>query len=330
MRIIGRNQSRTRYGKALKDGAVAIVDERCVMFALAEERVVRRKQAGGFEAALRRAESQTGIQPAGSDWHAASSCCEPQIELRRDRYVVVNHHLSHASSAFFGSPFDRALVAVIDAGGNVLKNEMEDADWWKYPREQHSYFLGEGNSLSLLARECSDAYDMGLGEFYRAVTHFLGWNSSEYCGNVMALAALGEIDGQWPSAFSTETGTIRPRIRNEPLKPEDTIEAFLKANGIRIMRRRSGEPIGDQHKAVARWAQYEVEKAFFARLRALMEELSLFNLCIAGGFALNCSLTGKLWRETPVRRVFIPLSPGDTGQAIGNALFVRHAVWRAG
>ncbi len=329
MLILGCNEGSTRYGKRLKDGAVCLLDDSGVVFALAEERITREKQAPGHSAALARLQKFTGIRPEGIDLLAVSSCCEDARDsvdrLGRSELVRVPHHLSHACAAFFLSPFEEALVVVIDAGGSVLEPMATTTEWWRYAREQHSYYIGRGNSVACIGRDCSGPLQMGLGEFFRAVTHFLGWHSSQYCGNVMALSAFGQTDRAWPAAFEiSSNGDIVSRIRNSPLSPVETIRRFLHEHGVAIDPREPTAPIHDSHIQAAKWAQDEIERVLFSRLGFLMNSTGVFNLCIAGGLALNCTLAGRLWANTPAQRVFVPIAPGDAGQALGNALYCRH------
>jgi carbamoyltransferase len=334
MLVLGLNEQQTSYGKKLKDGAICLLNDRTVLFALAEERVVRTKRAGGHRGAMLHLESQLGIKRSDVDFLATSSCCEPMIFIQEhcgnSRIFRVDHHLSHACSAFFMSPFERALVAVVDAGGTVLAPMGAGLNWWEYPREQHTYYLGNGNSLALIARDCQEPLAMGVGEFYRAVTHFLGWKSSQYCGNTMSLSAYGHAGPEWPRAFVIAgDGNIVPQILNDPHHSELAIENFLAEHGIRTRQRCEGESLEDGYRNVAAWAQREIERVMFARLTYLMNESKTYDLCFAGGVALNCQLLGRLWDNTPVNRVFVPIAPNDTGQAIGNALFVRHIILKA-
>ena len=332
MLLLGVNEGHTTYGRTLRDGAVCLLDRFGIAFALSEERTPRTKRAGGHQSALHRLETQLGL--GRSDYHciATSSCCEPRlsdpVRLNGPKIYSVGHHASHASAAYFLSPFEKALVVIVDAGGNVLDPMTGGARWWQYPREQHSYYLGEDNSLTFLDADCTDACAMGMGELYRAVTYFLGWQSSAYCGNTMALSAFGSLRPEWPNAFlvSENDGRIVSRLVNEPNHPVQAVESFFRKHGIRIEPRQDDAPISDVHRDLAYWVQNEVQKALYTRLTYLMKKHRVYDVCVAGGLMLNCSLLGRLWEQTPVNRVFVPIAPNDMGQSLGNALFVRHCI----
>src|SRR5579871_3331918 len=145
MRLLGINKGLTCCGKMLRNGgAAAYLDGRVV--AISEERVTGRKYAPGYSQALSKLLKTERLRLDDFDSIAVSTCCETQqLGLRGHELEghgllrSVNHHLSHAALAFYSSGFDRALVVVIDGGGNVLSEDPGQdlyEDWWAYPREQ--------------------------------------------------------------------------------------------------------------------------------------------------------------------------------------------------
>jgi len=131
--------------------------------ALAEERVTGKKYAPGYSESLKALLRHQELSLGHFDRIGVSTCCERQeLALQaheladHPRVESVNHHLSHASLAFYSSGFERAIVAVVDGGGNVLASgddEVQADDWWAEPREQHSYYLAtRRHGLELVCR----------------------------------------------------------------------------------------------------------------------------------------------------------------------------------
>src|SRR6266536_2154653 len=195
MKVVGIAKGRTTFGKELRNGGSALLVDGVIACALGEERVTGVKHVAGYERSLNAVLASAGFKLDEIDCIAVSTCCEPTSHallghsLSGDpRLAAVDHHLSHAAFAFHASGFDRALVAVMDGGGNVLTEEP-DPQWWRQPREQHSYYLADRGVIRLIDRDLSEPFDVGFGELYRAFTYFLGWHSSRHASRLMTLAA---------------------------------------------------------------------------------------------------------------------------------------------
>lgn len=328
MRYLGLNKGWTCTGKMLRNGAVAAyLDGELV--ALAEERVTGEKYAPGYSAALAALLSQRDISLTDFDAIAVSTCCEPEplaLEahpLAGDpRLVSVNHHLSHASLAFYSSGFDRALVVVVDGGGNVLDGPGQSSggdDWWTRSREQHSYYAAtRQHGLELIGRDFEDPFDIGMGEMYRAFTYYLGWPSSTNSSKTMALAGHGRRTAISGDLFFFENDKLKAAVRNNPFHPIEMVTELA-----RVLDLDFGEPrppkgaILQIHKDVAAFVQSQCEQWLYRRLVKLRDEYGLENLCISGGFALNVVANGKLLQGFP-GGAYVPSAPGDDGQCLGN------------
>jgi carbamoyltransferase len=227
-----------------------------------------------------------------------------------DRLLFSEHHLSHAASAFFPSPFDEALVLTMDGVG----------EW-----ATTSAAIGRGNSLEIF-KEIHFPHSLGL--LYSAFTHYLGFkvNSGEY--KVMGLAPYGEPkyaqtildhlidlkpDGSYrldQSYFDYCTGLTMTNAKFDalfgapPRKPED--------------------PLTQREMDLAASVQAVTEEAVLRMTRALREETGLENLCLAGGVALNCVANGKVLRDGQFKRVWVQPAAGDAGGALGAALAAHH------
>jgi carbamoyltransferase len=283
---------------------------------LAEERLTRCKSAGGFHNSILYCLDQAKVTMADPDIIVVSSCCEeqriasdfaPYFSNRARRIVTISHHLSHAYSAFFASPFEKAIIIVMDAGGNTLE-PIRHREWWNHSREQNTYYIGEGSNIKLIGRDFDAPGNAGFGEVYRAFTYYLGWPSSIYSGNTMALAAYGD-----PDAYATDLifhmnsgGKLESRMTLCPSQPIDMIKRFAHYYNIDLPHPRIvGSEISQAHADLARFVQDNFEKSLIDKIRFLVTQTGIPNLCMAGGVSLNCVANAKILTETPVERIFI-------------------------
>lgn len=226
------------------------------------------------------------------------------------RLLFAEHHQSHAASAFFASPFERAAVLTMDGVG----------EW-----ATTSVGLGDGNRLQMI-KEIHFPHSLGL--LYSALTYYLGFkvNSGEY--KVMGLAPFGEpkyaqlmfdrlidlkADGSFrldQSYFDYCTGL---RMTNE---------RFDKLFGG--PPRRPSDPLTQRHMDLAASLQAVTEEAVLRLTRSIASETGEENLCLAGGVALNCVANGKVLRDRSFKHIWVQPASGDAGGALGSALAAYH------
>ena len=231
----------------------------------------------------------------------------------------VEHHLAHLSSAFNVGPFAEATVVSVDAFG-----DFASAAWG----------VGRGTEIEV---EGKVYFPHSLGAFYQALTQYLGFPhyGDEY--KVMGLAPYGE---------PRHLGAMREIVRLEPdgrfnldlryfLHHEGKDEYFWESGeptvGTLYSRaleellgpaRAAGAEITQRHKDIARSAQGMYEEAFFHLLNRLYERHQLDALALAGGCAMNSVANGKVYRNTPFKRLYVQSAAGDAGGAIGAAFVV--------
>jgi carbamoyltransferase len=227
-----------------------------------------------------------------------------------DRLLFSEHHLSHAASAFFPSPFDEALVLTMDGVG----------EW-----TTTSAAIGRGNTLEIF-KEIHFPHSLGL--LYSAFTYYLGFkvNSGEY--KVMGLAPYGE---------PKYAQTILDHLVD--LKPDGSYRLdqsyFDYCTGLTMTnakfdalfgapRRKPEDPLTQREMDLAASVQAVTEEAVLRMTRALREETGLENLCLAGGVALNCVANGKVLRDGKFKQVWVQPAAGDAGGALGAALAAHH------
>ena len=344
---IGINIGWTKCGKRLRDGAAALVLDGQVAFAAAEERFSRDKHAPGFERSLRACMETSDLNPYEVDLLVVSSCCEslrtPSEIIDQYPYLsefnveVVRHHRSHAFSAFAVSPFEESLIITMDAGGNLLNSVQldpsDDAPWSEHRREQFTTYIGSDNEVSLFQRDFADPNDAGFGEVYRAFTYYLGWPSHIFSANTMALAAYGDPQNfQDLNLFECKQGDLVSYVDNSPSSPVDMVEKTAREQGVDIPSPRNNfepaypEDLPNDYCHLAARLQYEFEQALTKKVEYLVAETGLSNICIAGGVGLNCVANRRVLDLKSVDDVFIQPAAGDTGQALGNALYGYHEI----
>lgn len=222
----------------------------------------------------------------------------------------VDHHLSHAASAFLCSPFERAAILTVDGAGEAATTVLWSA---------------EGTNMKRLK---GVNLPHSLGQFYSAITAFLGFKTQSDEYKVMGLASYG--DPVYADYLRQHVVHLLPDglFRMDPY----FIDYHLSRNGIFRSTttnifgkpRDSGEEWTKRHADVAASAQSVVEEALFHLANHLYKCTGRDALCMSGGVAFNCVANGKLFRNTPFSDVFIQPAAGDAGSALGASLLLEH------
>lgn len=330
--VLGINVGRTSYGMELRNGGTCILKDGEVEIALAEERVTRKKADSGFEESLRFCLNKRGYELGDFDIIVYSSCVDkqgissPNLDVDKAKIQSVSHHLSHARSAFHVSGFDEALIGVFDAGGDILEGE-DPSEWWKCSREQQSYYIGRDNDIELLHRDFSDPYEAGIGEIYRAFTHYLGFGSQINSGKTMGLAAYGDAAKFTSELFYFDGIEMKSKIENDPKNPIEMVETFADQQNITTWEQRGqDEEVKNIHKDIAAYLQREVESALVTKFQKLFDRLDIDSVSLAGGVALNCVANREILSNTGFTDMFVQPAAGDQGQCLGNALHGHHEI----
>ena len=220
------------------------------------------------------------------------------------------HHLSHAASAFFPSPFEEAVVLTMDGVG----------EW-----ATTSVAIGRGHKLEV-RKEIHFPHSLGL--LYSAMTYYTGFkvNSGEY--KVMGLAPYGVpkyVDLIYKHLIDVKPdGSFRMDMSyfNYATGLTMTNDKFAKLFGGPA--RKSSEPLTQHHMDLAASLQAVTEDIVLKLTRSLREETGIENLCLAGGVALNCVANGKVLRDARFKNVYVQPAAGDAGGALGAALVGYH------
>lgn len=237
-------------------------------------------------------------------------CAPPPSRTIRDTLgyqgplEIVEHHLSHAASAYFYSGFDEAAVLTVDGVG----------EW-----ATTSYAAGNGMNLEIF--EQVDFPD-SLGLLYSAITSFLGFkvNSGEY--KVMGLAPYG--DDSYVAKLRQliqvgEKGQYRLVMRYFDFLRTSRMYSDELVALMGIPPRVPESDIHQVHQNIARSLQIVLEDVLLEKVDYLHSRVPSDNLCMAGGVALNCVANGRILREGPFKNLFVQPAAGDAGTALGAA-----------
>ena len=228
-----------------------------------------------------------------------------------NKLMFSEHHYSHAASAFYPSPFDKAVVLSIDGVGEWATTSVS---------------IGKGHELDII-KEIHFPHSLGL--LYSAFTYYIGFkvNSGEY--KVMGLAPYGrpiykdlileklidlKEDGSFrlnQSYFNYATGLTMVN------------QKFVDLFG-EVIRIPDTHDLTQFHMDIAASIQAVTEKVVLTLTRSLANEYNIPNLCMAGGVALNCVANGKILKDNAFKDIWIQPASGDSGGALGSALAVWH------
>lgn len=260
---------------------------------------------------------------------------QKQLGVPPSKILFSEHHLSHAASAFFCSPFTDAAILTVDGVG----------EW-----TTASLGIGKETEIKLL-KEIRFPHSLGL--LYSAFTAFLGFEVNEGEYKVMGMAPFGtpryvdkvhkllrvgrdgsfELDMDYFSFHYSTDRTFNGKFENLFGPPRDPkAHFFTPASGYPSYfgeKPANYEELGKQNQYyadVAASIQVVTEEVLLEMAHHVYQETGLKRLCMAGGVALNSVANGKILRETPFEELYVQPSAGDGGGAIGAALYAYHMV----
>ena len=214
-------------------------------------------------------------------------------DIPEDKWHFVEHHISHAASAFHASPYQEAAVLTIDGRGENATT---------------SYYYGKGNDLTKI----SQVYlPHSLGLLYEKMTTYLGFlhSSDEY--KVMALASYGK--SVYADIFRS---MIHINGTGEYSISDDDFEKHFGPARIK------DGPFTEHHFNIANSLQLVLEESALKLIHWLHPETGSENLCMAGGVALNCVMNARLRDKGPFKNIWVQPAAGDAGTALGAALWI--------
>ena len=230
-------------------------------------------------------------------------------EIRNRKLFFSDHHLSHAASAFFPSPFKESIIITADGVGEWTTTTIA---------------IGKENNIKIV-KEIYFPHSLGL--LYSAFTYYIGFkvNSGEY--KLMGLAPYGSpiykdiifrelIDVKEDGSFR-----INQKYFNYASGLTMTNLKFSNLFGIKV-REAESEKLSQFHMDIAASIQEVIEEIMLKICRYAKNKYKIDNLCLAGGIALNCVANGKIYKENIFENIWIQPAAGDSGGALGAALMV--------
>tara|TARA_A100001388_G_scaffold182021_1_gene136367 strand:- start:38534 stop:40336 length:1803 start_codon:yes stop_codon:yes gene_type:complete len=225
----------------------------------------------------------------------------------KGKFFICKHHISHAASAFYPSPFSKAAILTIDGVGEY---------------ETTTFGIGSGKNIDIKKRV---HYPHSLGLLYSAFTYYCGFkvNSGEY--KLMGLAPYGRpiykeliLDNL---VDVKEDGSFRLNMKyfghfGQDVAINNEFEKLFKN-----IRRAPESEISNFYINIASSIQNVLEEIFISICSFVKDETELDNLCLAGGVALNCVANGKLLKKNLFENLWIQPAAGDAGGALGAALY---------
>ena len=231
--------------------------------------------------------------------------------LDKNKILFSEHHLSHAASAFYPSPFDEAIILIADGVGEWATTTVA---------------IGKNNRIEM-KKQIEFPHSLGL--LYSAFTYYLGFkvNGGEY--KLMGLAPYGE-----PKYLKTiyenlidvkDDGSFRlnQEYFNYATNLTMTNKKFNNLFGC-LPRKPESEDISIFHMDIASSIQKVTEEIILKISRNLRKEYEIENICLAGGVALNCVANGKIIKEKIYKNIWIQPAAGDAGGSLGAALNYWH------
>ncbi|MBC3831322.1 carbamoyltransferase [Undibacterium amnicola] len=227
-----------------------------------------------------------------------------------DKLLFGEHHVSHAASAFYPSPFEEAAVLTLDGVGEWATSSLA---------------IGRGKKLEVI-KEIHFPHSLGL--LYSAFTYHLGFkvNSGEY--KVMGLAPYGRpiyVDTIFKHLIDVKSdGSFRLDMKYFDYCAGLTMTNRHFGELFQLSVRKAEQELTQAHMDMAASLQAATEQVISLLVAEVAKETGLKNLCLAGGVALNCVANGKIFKDKHFENIWVQPAAGDAGGALGAALAAYH------
>lgn len=230
--------------------------------------------------------------------------------------LFIEHHLAHAASSFFVSPFYKAAILTVDGVG----------EW-----TTTTFGSGDGNDIHLM-KEVRFPHSMGL--LYSTITAYLGFkvNNSEY--KVMGLAAYGDMDRETNKHYKKlvriidikKDGSYRLNMSYFAYHYKNRMPSGKLCKLLEGGIRKPESEITQRHKDIAAALQLIYEDVLFKILRHVYDTIGCKNVVLGGGCALNSVANGKILRNAGFEKIWIQPNASDGGTSIGVVSYIYHAI----
>lgn len=319
MYILGLGGSNHDFSSCLlKDGEI-----QC---AIEDERITRIKNCKDLFLDLAKGFSRKyclehiGIDIDSVDLIIGNDILNPIMFSRLDKEVsIINHHMAHAASTFYTSPFDKAAILVIDAVGS----KRWDGKTQQY--ESVSFGYGNGNKIEILDKiegkniSGTDYIENSLGIFYSIITDVIGFGEHQE-GKTMGLSPYGR---------DTYYEDFKKHIRyigNGKIEMGESDISFFLSLKDSISYCKNKEKAFSMKQDYAYAAQKLTEEYLFQLCRHLKKLTKADYCCLAGGVALNSVSNYKIYKSGLFRNLYIQAASGDNGTSLGSALYGYYSI----
>ncbi|MBI4058760.1 carbamoyltransferase [Candidatus Microgenomates bacterium] len=237
------------------------------------------------------------------------------LKISSKKIIFSGHHLSHAASSFYTSPFESSAIITSDGVG-----EWTTTTWGR----------ARGNKL-FLNQEIRFPHSLGL--FYSVFTQFLGFEINEGEYKVMGLSPYGQpkyIDKVEKLIHQSTDGSFQLNLNYFNFHLSDKVsfnDKFIKLFGVDPQEPRKTDQVSQIYADIAASAQKVLEEKLLVIAKIVYQKTGEDNLCLAGGVALNGVANWRIFREAGFKNVFVHPAAGDSGGALGAALYVYHHVF---
>lgn len=337
------------------NGSACLIDNGNIVFYVEEERLSRNKYDGNpFRAALLALQHhKVDVIVLGGTasesypqltWTGDSLFAGFARKFNKDIKVIdltAHHHLGHAAASFYNSGFDEAACVVVDGSGSMKGArhgtvhysgfEAETIYKFSYPGESELVYqsiFDVNNSPFVETDSLKAGSTVTITKAYEAVTHYLGWHFIE-AGKTMGLAPYGKYDEEMPQLFDKETGrcdidVVFPQYPGGALIRTDTEKGkyFIEGNPGSTDWHRDHTKVTQIAKDIAWQVQDATQKLVGDLVEKAVNETGLNNVCISGGYGLNCVTNYYLKKRFPNVNIFNDPASHDGGTSIGLAKLV--------
>jgi carbamoyltransferase len=238
----------------------------------------------------------------------------PESRPAKFKFHTLEHHLCHAASAYYCTPYEDAAILTLDGAGE-----------WSTVLRAHA----KGNTIHKLGTVDTP---YSLGAFYQAVSRHLGFKLIEGPGKLMGLASYGKHDSEVYEQMRkivtlTDDGGFKfdmSWLSYHYTRKTGVTKKFADAFGP---SKTEGRDWSEHELNVAAAAQHIVEDVILHMARVLKKQTGSDTLCMAGGVALNSVTNGLIAKEGLFKNIFVQPAAGDSGTALGAALMLNHGVF---
>lgn len=237
----------------------------------------------------------------------------PKEKNIKFKFHFIEHHICHAASAFFCSPFKESAIITIDGAGEWTTAMLA---------------FGKENKIKKIAEVITPH---SLGAFYQAISRYLGFKLIEGPGKLMGLSSYGNPNAKEYKLMNklitlTKDGMFKldmSYFSYHYTRRSGVTDKFLKLFGP---SNNDGKDWTDQQMNIAAAAQHVVEDIFIHMAKQLKKITKSDNLCIAGGVGLNSVANGVLLKSNIFKNIFIQPGAGDSGTSLGSALYLNNCI----